>query len=268
MPSDPAALPASESSTESSSGSSSGPSPGRGSRLISRLLPPAIRLWLHTQLDHIEGLEFAIDGQDRQILGGYLPGVNLVARQAVYQGLYVSQAQVQAADIRVNLPQVLRGKALRLLQPFPVTGQVTMGAEDLRLSLRSPLLAQGLQDVLKQLLAGAATPMALDQWLEPGDGTAAIAITLEPDRLTLGWPPSQLSGDRLELTTGLVMAEGRRLCLWQPVAQVISATNDAPTQVSLEDVIFDLGPEVDIHTLTVGPAGLELVGTVRVIPAD
>lgn len=260
MPSDPATPSAPESSTE--------PSPGRGSRLISRLLPPAIRLWLHTQLDHIEGLEFAIDGKDRQILGGYLPGVNLAARQAVYQGLYVSQALVQAADIRVNLPQVLRGKALRLLQPFPVTGQVTLLAEDLRRSLRSPLLAQGLQDVLKQLLAGATAQIPLDPWLEPGDSPGAVNITLETDRLTLGWPGAAHSGDRLELTTGLAMAEGRRLCLCQPVAQVISTTHDNPSQVTLDDITFDLGPEVDIRTLTVSPEGIELVGTVRVIPAD
>ena len=240
----------------------------KGSRIISRLLPPAIRLWLHTQLDHIEGLEFAIDGKDRQILGGYLPQVTVAAHQAVYQGLHVSQVAVSAADIRVNLPQVLRGKALRLLQPFPVDGQVTMLADDLRTSLGSPLLGQGLRDVLKQLLVGSVTEqqIPLDRWFGDRVEAANIDIALASDRLTLLWPEDQ-SGT-LELTMGLAMREGRWLCLLQPVARVLPSTGEPLSPVALDDIAFDLGPEVNIRKLAITPAGIDLVGMVRVIPAD
>ena len=107
---------------------------GRG--LVSRILPPAIRLWLHSQLDHLENLDFRIEGRDRQILSGYLPQVSLSASQAVYQGLQVSRAEVRAEEIYLNLGQVIRGKALRLLQPFPVRGLVYLTREDLRASLQ------------------------------------------------------------------------------------------------------------------------------------
>ncbi|WP_017297761.1 DUF2993 domain-containing protein [Nodosilinea nodulosa] len=242
----------------------------KGSRIISRLLPPAIRLWLHTQLDHIEGLEFAVDGKDRQILAGYLPQVTVAAHQAVYQGLHVSQVAVSAADIRVNLPQVLRGKALRLLQPFPVNGQVTVLADDLRASLGSPLLGQGLRDVLKQLLTGAATnqQVPFDRWLDGGETSPKIDIALASDRLTLRWPSDSPGGDSLELTMGLAMREGRWLCLRQPVATVLPASGNPPSSTVLDDIDFDLGPEVDIRQLAVTPEGIELVGMVRVIPAD
>jgi hypothetical protein len=240
----------------------------KGSRIISRLLPPAIRLWLHSQIDHIEGLEFAIDGKDRQILGGYLPGVNLFARQAIYRGLHISQAQLSATDIRVNLPQVLRGKALRLLQPFPVAGQVAMLAEDLQASLQSPLLGQGLRDVLAQLLAGAEGRVAPDQWLREGAAHADVDIALAPDRLTLRWPGDAPTADALELATGLAMEEGRWLCLCDPVVRVISGSGEGRSPVTLRTTRFDLGPEVDIQQLTVTATGIDLVGTVRVIPAD
>ncbi|MGG6238725.1 LmeA family phospholipid-binding protein [Nodosilinea sp. AN01ver1] len=258
MPSDPAATPDSDAST------------AKGSRIISRLLPPAIRLWLHSQLDHIEGLEFAIDGKDRQILAGYLPKVTVAAHQAVYQGLHVSQVTVSAADIRVNLPQVLRGKALRLLQPFPVDGQVSVLAADLRASLQSALLGQGLRDVLKQLLAGAMTQQGipLDRWLGDGEASPAPDIALATDRLTLCWPPEPLSGDALELTMGLAMREGRWLCLHQPVATVLPAIGTPSSPVALDEIEFDLGPEVNIRQLDVTPTGIDLVGMVRVIPAD
>lgn len=258
MSSDPAATP------------NSGDATAKGSRIISRLLPPAIRLWLHTQLDHIEGLEFVIDGKDRQILGGYLPRVRVAAHQAVYQGLHVSQVAVSAADIRVNLPQVLRGKALRLLQPFPVDGQVTVLANDLRASLQSSLLGQGLRDVLKQLLAGAMTQqhIPLDRWLGDGKAAPVLDIALATDRLTLCWPPEPLSGDALKLTTGLAMREGRWLCLRQPMATVLPATGTSASPIALDEVDFDLGPEVDIRQLEITPTGIDLVGMVRVIPAD
>lgn len=258
MTSDPPVTPNSDAST------------AKGSRIISRLLPPAIRLWLQSQLDHIEGLEFAIDGKDRQILGGYLPKVTVAAHQAVYQGLHVSQVAVSAADIRVNLPQVLRGKALRLLQPFPVDGQVTVLADDLRASLRSPLLGQGLQDVLKQLLAKAADHQAIpaERWLADAQTAPEVEITLDTDRLTLRWPTAHPAGETLVLTTELAMRAGRWLCLGQPVMTVIPAPGDAPQPVELDEIAFDLGPEVDIRQLTVTPTGIDLIGTVRVIPAD
>lgn len=242
----------------------------KGSRIISRLLPPAIRLWLHTQLDHLDGLEFAIDGKDRQILGGYLPGVTLAARQAVYQGLHVSQADVKATDIRVNLPQVLRGKPLRLLQPFPVDGQVTVLAEDLRASLGSPLLGQGLRDVLKQLLVGAVSDqqVPLVSWLGEGGEAAEVDIALGSDRMTLRWPGSSLNSDALELSLGLAMRDGRWLCLEQPVATVVPATGEPSSPIALDEIAFDLGSEVDIRQLAVTPAGIDLVGMVQVIPAD
>ncbi|MEA5447666.1 DUF2993 domain-containing protein [Leptolyngbya sp. CCNP1308] len=245
-------------------------SAAKGSRIISRLLPPAIRLWLHTQLDHIEGLEFAIDGKDRQILGGYLPGVTLAARQAVYQGLHVSQAEVKATDIRVNLPQVLRGKPLRLLQPFPVDGQVTVLAEDLRASLGSPLLGQGLRDVLKQLLAGAVSEqqVPLVNWLGDRDLSPEVDIVLGRDRMTLRWPGASFSDDTLELSLGLAMRDGRWLCLKQPVATVVPATGEPSSPIALDEIAFDLGTEVDIRQLAVTPAGIDLVGMVQVIPAD
>lgn len=242
----------------------------KGSRIISRLLPPAIRLWLHTQLDHLEGLEFAIDGKDRQILGGYLPGVTLAARQAVYQGLHVSQADVKATDIRVNLPQVLRGKPLRLLQPFPVDGQVTVLAEDLRASLGSPLLGQGLRDVLKQLLAGAVSEkqIPLVSWLGDGNEFPDVDIALASDRMTLRWPGASRSDDALELSLGLAMRDGRWLCLEQPVARVVPAIGEPQSPIALDEIAFDLGAEVDIRQLAVTPAGIDLVGMVQVIPAD
>ncbi len=244
-------------------------SPGVGRGVISRLLPPAIRLWLHTQLDHIEGLEFRLEGKDRQILSGHIPQVSLSAQQAVYQGLHVSQVTVTAKDIRVNLGQVLRGKPLRLLQAFPVEGRVSLRTEDVRDSLHAPLLEQGLQDIFQRWVqapqdAPPAGP-ALDHLTTLPPATQLTDIALDHGTLTLTWALDAAAERQLRLCTHLAMKEGRYLSLEQTEVQVgQSGTWANPSR--LDDVVMDLGTEASIHHLAVTPQAIEMEGMVRVIP--
>ncbi|MFZ4640799.1 MAG: DUF2993 domain-containing protein [Nodosilinea sp.] len=240
-------------------------SPLRGSRLIGRLLPPAIRLWLHTQLDHLEGLDFGIQGQDRQILSGYLPQVTLSADQATYQGLRIRNARIRASDIYLNLGQVLRGKALRLLQPFPVRGEVYLSIEDLQASLQAPLIIQGLGDVV-----GRLEPLAPF----PGEGSVQLPclskvtdVTLGHNWLALTWGGAEPQANQLRLETTMVLRDQRWLYLHQPV---ISRYADRAWSdpIAMETVAFDLGPETEIDDFVITPDHIQIKGTVRVIPAD
>jgi hypothetical protein len=226
---------------------------GRG--LVSRILPPAIRLWLHAQLDHLEDLDFRIEGRDRQILSGHLPQVSLSASQAVYQGLQVSRAEVRAEEVYLNLGQVIRGKALRLLQPFPVRGLVYLTREDLRASLQAPLLAQGLGEVLGQL--GQSLPPA----------SAVRDLTLAEGWLGVTWGDVEASAQQLRLETGLSLREQRWLALDQPTVTTGQPGQWSPPQV-LANLTLDLGPATAIDHFSVTPDHIEIGGMVRVIPAD
>ncbi|TVP68993.1 MAG: DUF2993 domain-containing protein [Leptolyngbya sp. LCM1.Bin17] len=242
---------------------------GRGSRLISRILPAAIRLWLQTQLDHIEGLDFRIGGSDRQILSGHVPQVTASAQQAVYRGLHVSHVAVAATDIHVNLGQVVRGKPLKLLRSFPVSGQVSVQADDLQASLDSALLGDGLQDLLQRLWHSHPE---LNQWVTVAtttrESTPSIRdIQLRADRCTLVWT---VAADQfLAMEARLTMVDGRWLCLQQPTLTLHPPESfpGVANPVVIDDVRFDLGPETDIQTLTVTPAAITLEGTVQVIAA-
>ncbi len=125
----------------------------KGSRLISRMLPVAVKFWLQTQLDDIGELAFEIQATDRQVLSGNIPTIALSAQQAVYQGVRITDVAVQASDIQINIGQVLRGKSLRLKQEFPIAGQVVLAKEDLEASSTDSSLAAGLLDVWQTLLA-------------------------------------------------------------------------------------------------------------------
>jgi len=129
------------------------PSTPKGSRLISRVLPVAVKFWLQTQLDEIGDLTFDIQATDRQVLSGQIPGLALAAQQAIYQGVRLTDISAQASNIEINIGQVLRGKPLRLKQAFPIEGQVILDGDDLAASANALVLADGLLDFWQTLLA-------------------------------------------------------------------------------------------------------------------
>ena len=148
------------------------PSKPKGSRLISRVLPVAVKFWLQTQLDEIGDLTFDIQATDRQVLSGQIPGLALAAQHAIYQGVRLTDISAQASNIEINIGQVLRGKPLRLKQAFPIEGQVILDGDDLAASANASVLADGLLDFWQTLLA-------------KDNDAAEIATYYGPDSLAL-----------------------------------------------------------------------------------
>jgi hypothetical protein len=252
------------------------PSPDQssGSRIISRILPPAIRLWLSTQLDHVDNLVFRIEGRDRDILSGHIPEVSLSAQKAIYQGIHLSQAAVKASEIRVNLGQVIRRKPLRLLAPFPVSGDVLLTATDLNYSLQSPLLGEGLYDFLRLLAESQAEAAHLQTILAELPARTVLpnyqpSASITADGITLRLLPGE--GQTLPpiaIATQLVIKDGHRLCLENPHwLSEMDAARTTPLP-ALHGFEIDLGPEVTLTQCEIQADQLSLAGTVRVLPEE
>ena len=222
----------------------------RQSHLITRLLTPALSVWLRSQVESIARLEIQIDGGDRQILSGYLPSVSLTAEQAVYQGLHLTAIQMQANEIRVNLRQILQGKPLTLLDIVPVTTELALSELDLNASLQAPLLQDALVDLLKPLLlpAGSTQPLQIQH----------IEIALECDRLVLMLWTEQ---GKTVITTGLSIVEGHLLRLID--SQWRSPIDPIPNWMNVD---IDLGRDVAIETLVIEVGQLRCKGRINVIP--
>ncbi|MGB5594792.1 MAG: DUF2993 domain-containing protein [Crocosphaera sp.] len=122
------------------------------SRVISKVLSPAMQLWLRSQVEQVETLQLSIQGSDRQILGGHVPGVMLNSCQAIYQGLHLGEVQLTGENIRINIGQVLRGKPLQLLEAIRVSGEVAITNQNLQASISSTLLGDGFKGLLETLL--------------------------------------------------------------------------------------------------------------------
>ena len=245
-----------------------------GIRVISRILPPAIRLWLSTQLDQVEDLVFRIEGRDRDILSGHIPEVFLSAQKAVYQGIHLSRVTVQASTIRVNLGQVIRRQPLRLLVPFPVSGQVFLTAADFNQSLQSSLLGEGLYDFLRLLAQSQTEAAHLQTILDDLPGRTVLphyqpTASITAEGITLKLLPNE--GQPLPpiaISTQLVIKEGHRLCLENPHwLSEMNVANSTPLP-ALHGFEIDLGPEVTLTECETQNNQVSLAGTVRVLPGD
>ena len=225
----------------------------QGSRVISRMLPVAVKLWLQTQLDEIGELTFEIQATDRQVLSGHIPGIALWARQAVYRGILRTDVNGTARDIKINIGQVLRGKPLRLKQSFPIEGQVAWNADDLKASSTASILADGLIDVWQALLANdsVAAEMAVHYGNAVGRDLPLAqcrgAIQLVGSELLLSLVRDGHSD--ICLRGWLAIEQGHSLRLSTPRWQLPSGSY--VDSAALRDFAWDLGDQTDLRSLTV-----------------
>lgn len=232
------------------------------SQIISKVLGSAVRLWLRSQVEFVEDLQLQIEAGDRQILSGKISQVSLAAHKAIYQGLHLSQIQLEARSIGINLSQVLRGQPLRLLEPIPICGQLQLQAADLKASLESPLLVSGLKDLLLQLLSagGISNPeILLKDWQ-----ICFSQLALETDRLTLAATLVNANGyvRLITLKTGLQLVSPHQLRL-SPLEL------HTPPELPIGEIDafeIDLGSDVMLETLSLTSEALICCGNAQVNP--
>lgn len=246
--------------------------PSRGSRLISKVLSPAIQLWLRAQVEAISGLKFQIQGSDREILRGCVPSVEVQAEQIIYQGLHLSQVDLTASQIQINLGQVLQGKPLRLLEVVPVVGIVRLTQTDLDASLDAPLLKQALADFLmlvlnhfNQIAPDRLAELAMLQPIQLEHcqiQLAANGLTLTANLLIPNDQPAQLVLEaELQLTQGShLQFAPLKICYTLPLQPIATVTANQP-------LVIDLGSEVHLQKLELTPEGVLCEGRINVISA-
>jgi hypothetical protein len=244
------------------------PIPTRG--LIHRVLEPAIQFWLKSQVESVANLVVHLEGGDRQILSGYLPRVQLNTQKVVYRGLHLSQIEIIGHNLRINIGQMLKGKAFRLLEPIAIDLNVMLQAQDAQASLHSELFQSAIIDAL-QLLVGEQIAETLGQPMSSEDlKLQNPTLALAQNTLRFSAVLSTHQGDKsvpVALQTALTLGcDFHTLSLehpeWLP-------TPNAKRGLPLHDLhgyTFDLGPQTQIQTLSITPEGIFLEGQLTVLP--
>jgi LmeA-like phospholipid-binding len=180
--------------------------------------------------------------------------VAVVAAGAIYQGLSLGSIDLIADNIRINLPQVMRGQSLRLLEPIGVTAEAKFTEADLQASLASPLLSQALTDLLTQVLA---TPLQVDRQM------SWHRIEMIPHQLILhGNLLANQQTVPIKIAMGIDIHAGHLLQL-DPIA--ITCPIDLPGS-DITSHQIDLGTEVNITQLLVTAGELICQGQIQVNP--
>lgn len=228
------------------------------SKVIRKLLAPALKLWLRSQVEHVEALQVEIAGSDSQILQGYVPNLYLACESTLYQGLHLRQLQLKGENIRINLGQVLKGRPLQLLEPIRVTAEVVLTEADLATSLSSFLLSQALTDLLRTLLNQNSSTLLKDcqmDWQQ---------ATLKPDKVEMVGRiiyPNNEEIIPLTLRAGLALANRHTLCLSPLQVEALPIFN-----LSLSHYPIDLGTDVEITSLSLTSHQLYCSGRLTVVP--
>lgn len=238
--------------------------------ILSRILEPALQLWLRSQVESVEALQVYLDCGDRQVLSGFIPQLRLEAHHTIYQGLHLSHVHLTGQNIRINIGQVIKGKALHLLDPIPVELNVQIKTADLEASLDSALLQGALIEALL-ILVGDQIEDALGGMLR------LQSLALQNPHILLGLNQLRLSAQLavqesersipIALQTGLVLNSPRKLMLqnpeWLPTP---NAKRGLPLK-ELHGYCFDLGDQAQFQSLSIAPDGIQVHGQLLIAPA-
>ena len=223
-------------------------------RIITKVLTSAIKLWLRSQLNQVSHLEVQIEASDRQLLSCYIPGVSISASNAVYQGLRVTQIELEAEKIQLNVAAILKGQPLQLSAIVTVVGKMIITAQDLNNSLSSPLLLTAINDGLIPLLAEYSLNYPFITWEK---------ITLDNQVLILhGIPISETEGAFFNIHLGLELRNGQELQL----TQVQVKTDQEVLLERNSPYMINLGTDVDIEKISLLPEQLTCYGRININP--
>jgi hypothetical protein len=225
--------------------------------VIAKLLSGAVKLYLRSQVEAVEALQIKIVGKSKQILQGYIPQVLLSCDRAVYQGLHLSQVQLNGRDIAVNLPEVIKRQPLKLLEAVFVEIQLRLDAHDLQASLDSALLQSGLSDLWQMILTAQNNYSPDLTQLKVEWQTIAIG-----DRqLKFAGIYQDASGKTrtIALSTGIDLANAHTLCL-----SPLNITSNLSSDSLKRQLEIDLGTDIALQELTIESEQILCQGKIRI----
>ncbi len=232
------------------------------SHIISSVISPAVGLWLRSQVEDVAVLRFKIQGGDREILTGHIPSVSIAASRAIYQGLHLTDIELEGTNIRCNLREVFKGKPLRLLEPIPVSGKLLLLENDLQASLSSSLLSNALSELLDTFLKGG-------NLLHPPPDFPCQQIHWQQIKIDIGHitlsgilTNSTMEATPVTIRAGFLLTTPQEIQL-DPLSIQLSS-NQEP--IILDRFTINLGPEVDIEELILTSGKLTCSGGLRVMP--
>lgn len=226
-------------------------------RIITKILNGAIKLWLRSQLSQVYKLEISVDTDDQQLLSGRIPRVSILATKAVYQGIHITRVQLIAQDIHINLGSVIRGQPLRLLSVVHVFGELVINELELNSSLSSPLLSNAINETVLKTIPELGKKYQSIFWNE---------IALHNQGFILqGVTQSAGQSESLEVRAKLQLVSGQeiKLTLYK---DIYSPWQPGKSEAYPIEECLHLGSDVDLEELSLESGQISCRGKINVNP--
>ncbi|WP_414529060.1 DUF2993 domain-containing protein [Nodularia chucula] len=230
------------------------PKKSHKTRIITNVLTTALKFWLKSQVSQVSQLDVEIKAGDRQLLSGRIPWVSINATNAVYKGIHVTQIQLAAENIQVNIGGILKGQPVKLLHIVPVVGNLIIEEKDINSSLGSELLSTALNDVVLKILPESCLKYQLISWEKITIGDHKI--------LVVGIISSTSELTPIEISLNLELVNGHELKL----ENIQVRQNQVAMLENEHSFHIDLGSDIDIQELTLIPGKLVCQGKINVNP--
>ena len=226
--------------------------------MISKILATAVKVYLRSQVERATDLQVKIKGKNKQIIQGYIPQVCLSSSKAVYRGLHLSQVELNGLNLAFNLPEVIKKKPLKLLEPVDVAIKLMLDAADLQDSLDSPLLQSGLNDLWQQILSA--------NHIDP-TGSQVNNVRVRWQTITLGDRLLHFTGvselgeevRQIRLSTKIDLADERTLCL-----SALTINDRAIASQLQHEAKINLGTDVEIARLEIESERIFCSGKIKI----
>jgi len=112
--------------------------------VVSSAVLPLIKLWLRSQTEALAHLEITVGGSSWQILRGKIPNASVIAEEVIYQGIEITSIQLSAQQINLNIPDLIKGESLKLLQPIQVEMSAHLSPRAVMRSLSSQIVQEAI----------------------------------------------------------------------------------------------------------------------------
>ncbi len=112
--------------------------------VVSSAVLPLIKLWLRSQTESLAHLEITVGGSSWQILRGKIPNASVTAEEVIYQGIEITSVQLSTEQIYLNIPDLIKGESLKLLQPIQVTMSAHFSPQAVMRSLSSRIVKEAI----------------------------------------------------------------------------------------------------------------------------
>ena len=232
--------------------------------LVGKALSRAVKLWLRSQVERVDVLEIKISGNNRSILTGHISQVTVEASSAIYRGLHLTEVDLRASGIDINIGQVLKGKPLKLLKPFPVDCQISLLHSDFNTSLQAPLLSNAIAQFLLPLIQSQSTKKHNLSF--PGEIESLTDLQATPglDQLTLTAKILSANGELtpFRFQTQLYLAGPQELLFASPHLELPQQQQHC----DLDNMTIHLGTDVCIQQLSITPEQIQIQGEIKVNP--